>query len=172
MFLSRFEHLEKRDLTRTIETQGDAANALLDEMNIRYNNALLIQEIGQATSTILDIDKLINTVVDLMEKHLDFDRGLIMLANANKTRLVYTTGYGYEKEYEESLRGTGFRLDNPKSKGVFVLAFQEQRPSLVNDIVEIEKNFKNWARLIQKIYEVDPLTCPKCQGRMRIIAFI
>ena len=23
---------------------------------------------------------------------------------------------------------------------------------------------KNWARLIQKIYEVDPLTCPKCRG--------
>jgi hypothetical protein len=31
---------------------------------------------------------------------------------------------------------------------------------------------KNWARLIQKIYEVDPLTCPECQGWMRIIAFI
>ena len=31
---------------------------------------------------------------------------------------------------------------------------------------------KSWARLIQKIYEVDPLTCPKCQGRMRILAFI
>jgi len=31
---------------------------------------------------------------------------------------------------------------------------------------------KNRARLIQKIYEVDPLTCPKCQGKMRIIAFI
>ena len=31
---------------------------------------------------------------------------------------------------------------------------------------------KNGARLIQKIYEIDPLTCPKCQGRMRIIAFI
>jgi len=26
--------------------------------------------------------------------------------------------------------------------------------------------------LIQKIYEVDPLTCPKCQGSMRVIAFI
>jgi hypothetical protein len=31
---------------------------------------------------------------------------------------------------------------------------------------------KNWARLIQKIYEVDPLSCPKCQGRMKIISFI
>jgi uncharacterized protein with PIN domain len=32
-----------------------------------------------------------------------------------------------------------------------------------------EKTFRrNWARLIQKIYEVDPLICPKCQGIMRI----
>ena len=31
---------------------------------------------------------------------------------------------------------------------------------------------KNWARLIQKIYEADRLLCPKCQGQMRIISSI
>ncbi len=31
---------------------------------------------------------------------------------------------------------------------------------------------QNWAKLIQKIYEVDPLTCPKCQGQMRVISLI
>ena len=31
---------------------------------------------------------------------------------------------------------------------------------------------RNWARLIQKIYEVDPLTCPKCLGKMKIISVI
>ena len=31
---------------------------------------------------------------------------------------------------------------------------------------------RNWARLIQKIYEVDPLLCLKCSGAMRVIAFI
>jgi len=31
---------------------------------------------------------------------------------------------------------------------------------------------KSWARLIKKIYEVDPLVCSKCGGSMRIIAFI
>jgi hypothetical protein len=31
---------------------------------------------------------------------------------------------------------------------------------------------QNWARLIRKIYEVDPLICPKCKGEMRIIAII
>jgi hypothetical protein len=29
-----------------------------------------------------------------------------------------------------------------------------------------------WARLIYKVYEVDPLECPKCKGPMRVIALI
>jgi len=31
---------------------------------------------------------------------------------------------------------------------------------------------KRWSYFIRKVYETDPLTCPKCQGEMRIIAFI
>ena len=31
---------------------------------------------------------------------------------------------------------------------------------------------RSWARLIQKVYQVDPLVCPKCRGEMRIISFI
>ena len=31
---------------------------------------------------------------------------------------------------------------------------------------------KNWARLIQKIYEVDPLIYSRCNGPMRVISFI
>ena len=29
-----------------------------------------------------------------------------------------------------------------------------------------------WARLIRKIYEADPLVCPRCKGPMRVIALI
>ncbi len=31
---------------------------------------------------------------------------------------------------------------------------------------------KRWSHFIRKVYETDPLTCPKCQGEMRIISFI
>jgi len=31
---------------------------------------------------------------------------------------------------------------------------------------------KGWAAMIQKVYEVDPMTCAKCGGRMRVVAFI
>jgi hypothetical protein len=37
----------------------------------------------------------------------------------------------------------------------------------------IAKAFRrNWVRLIQKIYEVDPLICAKCSGKMKVIAVI
>jgi len=32
--------------------------------------------------------------------------------------------------------------------------------------------FKGWADMIRKVYEVDPILCPSCGGRMRIISFI
>jgi len=31
---------------------------------------------------------------------------------------------------------------------------------------------KGWAEKIRKVYEMDPLYCPTCGGRMRIISFI
>ena len=30
----------------------------------------------------------------------------------------------------------------------------------------------SWAALIQRVYEVDPLSCPRCGERMRVISFI
>jgi hypothetical protein len=31
---------------------------------------------------------------------------------------------------------------------------------------------QTWAMLIKRVYEVDPLTCPECGGRMKLISFI
>ena len=31
---------------------------------------------------------------------------------------------------------------------------------------------KGWAAMIRKVYEIDPLLCPKCGGAMNVVAFI
>jgi len=31
---------------------------------------------------------------------------------------------------------------------------------------------KGWAAMIRKVYEVDPMLCPKCGGPMKVVAFI
>ncbi len=120
-----FEQLEKKDLSKTIETQQEAVKALLDQINIRYNDAQLVKEIGQATSMLLDTERLLRAVVDAMQNRLDFDRGGIWLANREKSRLVYRVGYGYNVDVEEVLKKTDFHLDKPHSRGVAVQAFRE-----------------------------------------------
>ncbi|MEE4352006.1 MAG: PAS domain S-box protein [Desulfatiglans sp.] len=128
-------------------------------MNIRYNNAMLIQEIGQATSSIMGIHELPKTVLQLMEKRLDFDRGMIMLANREKTRLLFSGGYGYVREQEDILRETEFHLDRPQSKGVFVVAFRDQKPFLVNDIMNNAKNLSERSLEFAKQLEAHSFIC-------------
>ena len=45
-------------------------------------------------------------------------------------------------------------------------------PCILEPQVDLKGFRKSWARLMQKIYKVDPLICPKCKGTMRIISFI
>jgi PAS domain S-box-containing protein len=131
-------HLEKKELTILMEQQGNAAGQLLNQIEMRYNESLLVQEIGQATSMILDPEKLLKFIMEALEKRLDFDRGMIMLANKDKTRLVYAFGYGYKTEYEEYLKSAEFHLDNPQSRGIFVETYRKQLPSIINDLSEVE----------------------------------
>jgi PAS domain S-box-containing protein len=146
------EKIEKRELAKTIEIQGDIAKDQLDEINLRYNNALLIREIGQAISTILDTRTLLEAVTEAMEKRLDFDRGGIWLPNGDKTRLIYYVGYGYGPEIEDTLRKTDFHLDRPRSRGPAVQAFKLQKSSMVNDINEIRGDLsKRTVEFIEKI---------------------
>ena len=60
-----------------------------------------------------------------------------------------------------------------KSRGLRKKAgTDDQVPALIDSDMSSKAFRKNWARLIQKIYHVDPLLCPKCQGKMRIISWI
>jgi len=132
------DHLQRVDLLKSITIQGDAAKKLLDETNTRYNKAVFVQEMGQAISHMLDVDKLLAAVADIMHKRLDFDRGVIMLANGDRTRLVQRAGYGYGPDLAEVMKDTGFHLDNPRSRGVGVKAFRGQQPYLINSVEDIK----------------------------------
>ena len=34
------------------------------------------------------------------------------------------------------------------------------------------RSSQSWAMLIKRVYEIDPLSCPKCCGQMNVVAFI
>jgi hypothetical protein len=47
-------------------------------------------------------------------------------------------------------------------------------PLSVSATVEVDADCRKqaWARLLSKVYEVDPLVCPKCGSEMKVIAVI
>ena len=50
-----------------------------------------------------------------------------------------------------------------------------QREGLNNQDVEEgtrQTPSRGWAQMIKKVFEVDPLVCPECGARMKVIAFI
>jgi hypothetical protein len=48
----------------------------------------------------------------------------------------------------------------------------ERIPCILESDESSKEHRKNWARLIQKIYDVDPLICPKYSGKMKVISVI
>ncbi len=72
---------------------------------------------------------------------------------------------------EQMVRYYGFYSN--KSRGLRKkTGTDDQVPALIEFEISSKEFRKNWARLIQKIYNINPLLCPKCLGLMRIISFI
>ena len=128
---------ENKELAHTIENQGNVAREMLDAANSRYNDTALMHEVGNAAATIMDVERYIHTVMGLMGKRLTFDRGLIMLETHQKRKLQYVASYGHTTDQMTALKEAEFHLDNPDAKGLFVKAFKDQQPFLVEDIDKI-----------------------------------
>jgi hypothetical protein len=59
-----------------------------------------------------------------------------------------------------------------RRRGIATKKGEQETPGVRESSMSRKSCNKAWAALIRKIYEVDPLTCSKCGGTMRIIAFI
>ena len=129
---------EKLALQERLDNFKGTSDKLLDQINLNYNNALVTNEIGQAISRQTKINDILASVVLVLEKRLDYDRGLILLANQSRTKLEFRAGFGYPDEQVVNLTKTTFHLNKPESQGVFVVSMREQKPFLVNDINNLD----------------------------------
>lgn len=132
--------VETENLVETIGLVRDSSDELLEQIDINYESSMLINEIGQTLARQYEIDALFSEIIHVLRKRLDYDRILIMLANPEKTRLMYQAGFGYQEDQEEILRNLSFHLDNPDSRGVFYVSFRDKKPMLLNDIENIKED--------------------------------
>jgi len=148
-----------REMAANLKQQGQASEEVIEQTNHRYSESLLIREIGEAASTILDPQQLLNFITDSLQKRLHFDRSMVMLANPEKTKLVYSAGHGYTPHEEALLRNLNFNLTNPESKGFFYLAYMNQEPFLVDGAEQFESDFSEKSYKLIKDLGVTSFIC-------------
>ena len=103
---------------------------------------------------------------------------VIYTSKDRKTRKVFTALDWLARlvthipgRYEHTVRYYGYFSN--KSRGMRKKAEADDTiPTIMSNDMSGSVAKQNWARLIQQIYEVDPLVCPKCQGQMKIISII
>ncbi len=152
-------YVEKKGLYERLMAESSTAEQLMNELNRRYSEAELIHEMGQAISKIVDVDSLLGTIMAILEKNLDFQRGMVLLANTDKSRLVFKAGFGYSSEHISSLKNTTLRLDNPESKGPFVVAFWEKRPYLIESIDDVWEELSDKTKSIVSMLDTYSFIC-------------
>ncbi|MDH4231817.1 MAG: ATP-binding protein [Nitrospirota bacterium] len=131
------ERSRNHELQNALDEISASTDEKMEQISVNYDNSLLINEIGQAFSSEMDIEGVLEKISDILRKRLAHGRGLFMLANREKDGLIFRTGYGFTEEQLGRLKGIIFRLDTPESCEMFSVSFHEKRPVIVNDLDEI-----------------------------------
>ena len=131
------EHIEKREIKSILGNLHGSSNELLEQIEVNYNFSRLTNEIGESLATQTTVEGVLSEVIKLFKKRLNYDRGLIMLTNPERSRLIFRGGFGYSEDKLLLLKRSAFHLERPDARGVFVACFKEQKPYLINDLSDI-----------------------------------
>lgn len=154
-----FTKKEINEKQNALNALQDSSEELIEQSNMYYENALLNSEIGEKLAKHVNKEKLFSELTEMLRKRLDYDRGLILIANKEKRRLEFVCGYGYSDEDYNFLKSKSFNLENSLSTGSFVVCYKEKRPFLVNNIRSIQNDLSPRSFDLAKKLNVNSFIC-------------
>lgn len=131
------EQSEKKDLVAALDNLRASTEKQLGQTQANYDNALLVSEIGQIVSSKIDIEQILAKVAGLLEKRLDYDRGVILMADSRGDALRVRASYGFDETGRDVINQTPIPLAGAGDSGLIAASFLEQKPFLVDNLDEI-----------------------------------
>ncbi|MEJ2695921.1 MAG: HD domain-containing protein [Candidatus Sulfobium sp.] len=154
-------HLEKTEVNSALQNLQESSDKLLEEVNSRHNDSRLILELGLAINRKSDLEGIFREVIQAFQNRLDYDRGLILLPNHDRSLLIFHAGFGYSSEQYAFLKKSRFHLQRAASKGAFVVCFKEQKPLLIDDVESIKDNLSRYSiEFARKMGAKSFICCP------------
>jgi len=109
------------------EEMGTAFHEMSKELRHRFKELSVRAKIGKNMANILSKDKLALAASNAMEKYLDFDRGMILMANEHNNRLYFAEGFGYSDDDVRRFKEHELDAFGDQPHDTISLAFKEQK---------------------------------------------
>ena len=88
-----------------IEEKYEEVNRLNEQLSQKVRQVMAIQETGKAILSVLDLEKVLSVIMNLLSSVCHIHRAIIMLVNKEKECLEYIQGIGFGKEMYDAVRG-------------------------------------------------------------------
>lgn len=106
-----------REIAANLILQEKTSVEVLNNINLRYNETLLVREISEAAATLTNPRDFIGFITDALHQKLNFTRSLVMLTHPEKTKFVYSAGHGFTPHEEALLNKRSISLPLPDPHG-------------------------------------------------------
>ena len=157
------QRIERTSLLTSLGGMRASSESLLGKIKGNYDSALMINEIGEVISSRTDLDEILTSVNQVLRKRLNYGRGLVLLANRERSALIFRSSFGLSPEDQQTLERLEHPLDGSAPPGIFIRCFNEQRCLLVKNfsvLPEIAKeNFAFFSSLGVKSFICAPIVC-------------
>jgi signal transduction histidine kinase len=89
---------------RIIEQKYEEVHRLNQELNEKIKQLLAIQDTGKAILSVLDLEKLLAVIMNILFSVCNLDRAVIMLVNEDKGCLEFLHGTGFDSATHEAIQ--------------------------------------------------------------------
>jgi signal transduction histidine kinase len=89
---------------KIIEQKYEEVNRLNDQLNQRIKQLMAVQETGKAILSVLDLEKALSVIMNLLSSVCNINRAIIMLVNEEKACLEYIQGIGFDAETHKMIK--------------------------------------------------------------------
>ena len=133
------ERDERKALLSSLECMAGSSEKLLAQVQRNYDNTLMINEIGEVISRKIEMDDIIFSVNQILQKRLHYGRGMLLLADGDHRRLVLKGSFGASDEAKRTLEQLEYLLEGTSERGLLLRCFHSREPLLVNRLADVEE---------------------------------
>jgi signal transduction histidine kinase len=124
--------MEMEEDKKVIKRKYEEVNRLNVELNSKIKQLLAVQETGKAILSVLDLDRLLTVIMNLLSSVCKINRALIMLVNEDEGYLEYIHGIGFDGEVPKEVKD--YRVSLERVSNLLVRVTNTGQPEYVPEV--------------------------------------